>query len=503
MLLLYEKKFEITGSLRDFMRVIHVASELTPIAKVGGLGDVLMGLTRGLSSKGHDIVTLIPFYGFIDREHLAPELKIDWFDTEFDGVKRRAFVRYYRLQEDLTVGLVDTENGYFRNHFSIYGNQDGVAGFLFFCRAVADWLLTSHRPFDILHVHDWPTALLPSIYQIVSGGKVSCKSVLTVHNFEYQGRCDWRDLARVGIHSHHFADPSVLQDPGYSCLNLVKAGLLTVDRATTVSPTYAREMLSQEHSFGLHDVLSGLGEKFVGILNGIDYSYWNPKTDVFLSTRYADSDGIPAVRAAKRENRARLFSDIGIPVMPNIPLIASVTRLVKQKGIYLMKELFSQAEPLDFQCLVLGSVPEAGAIDSFLSLDAQLRAQGRGAVFLMSDESLAHRTYAASDIFVVPSVFEPCGLTQLISLKYGTIPIVRRTGGLADTIIDIDQNLSASNGISFDLPDAVHFTAAVVRAMGLYRRQEAWEALMARGMMQDFSWNFPGNEYIALYQQLL
>jgi starch synthase len=485
------------------MQILQVASEMTPIAKVGGLGDVLMGLTRELSWKGHETLAVIPFYGLIEVEQLTAEGRVDWFDTEFDGVKHRACVSYFHIQNDISIALLDTQTGYFRNRRTIYGNGDGLASFLFFCRAVADWLLTTKRHPDILHVHDWPAALLPSFYQILAREKPSFKSVLTIHNFEYQGRCIWGDISRVGIHSEDFSDPSLLQDPIHPCLNLVKGGLLSVDAVTTVSPTHAREMMTPEEGQGLDAVLASLGNRFIGILNGLDYAFWNPEIDTHLAKRYEASQEGMMIRSAKRQNKESLFFNIGVPFFPNVPLIASVTRLVKQKGIYLIRDLFAQAEELNFQCLVLGSVPEPEAEHAFAELDSELRSKGRGAVFLMSDEAFAHRTYAASDIFVIPSLFEPCGLTQLIALKYGSIPVVRRTGGLADTIIDVQKNLPTSNGFSFETLDSSHFTASVVRALDLFKNKETWEELMLHGMRQDFSWNRAGSQYVALYQSLL
>ncbi len=485
------------------MRILQVASEITPIAKVGGLGDVLMGLSHELSWKGHETLALIPFYGLIDTEQLIPEGRVDWFDTEFDKVKQRACVTYYHTHNNISIGLLDTASGYFRNRQTIYGDGDGIASFLFFCRAVANWLLTTQRQIEILHVHDWPTALLPSIYQILSRGKAPFKSVLTIHNFEYQGRCDWSDIRRAGIDPLDFSDPSILNDPIHSCANLVKAGLLSADVVTTVSPTYAREMVTPEEGQGLHTILAGLGKKFVGILNGIDYAFWNPEIDTYLSKRYSGSQEMEAVRAAKLQNKARLFFQIDVPLLPDVPLIASITRLVKQKGIYLIRDLFAQAEELNVQCLVLGSVPEPDAKQAFAELDRDLRRKGRGAVFLMSDEAFAHRVYAASDIFVVPSLFEPCGLTQLIALKYGSIPVVRKTGGLADTIVDVEESRPTSNGFVFQSAQSTSFTTAVTRSVDLFKNKVAWDALMLRAMRQDFSWNIPGNQYVSLYQSVL
>jgi starch synthase len=484
------------------MQILQIASEMTPIAKVGGLGDVLMGLSRELSWKGHETLAVLPFYGLINVEQLTPDGRVDWFDTEFDGVKHRACVSYFHLHNEIAIALLDTETGYFRNRRTIYGDGDSTASFLFFCRAVVDWLVTFKRRPDILHVHDWPTAALPFMYQFFTHEKPHFKSVLTIHNFEYQGRCDWRDLGRAGILRHDFSSHALFQDPVHQCVNLVKAGALSVDAVSTVSPTYAREMLTPEEGQGLDTLLIGLGKKFVGILNGIDYAFWNPEIDTHLAKRYDSSQEIGEIRAAKKQNRSHLFYSIGVPEIPDVPLIASVTRLVRQKGIHLIRDLFARAEEMNFQCIVLGSVPEPTAERDFAELDAMLRSKGRGAVFLMSDEAFAHRTYAASDIFVTPSLFEPCGLTQLIALKYGSIPVVRRTGGLADTIIDVQRNEAVSNGFTFDQPDSSHFTAAVTRALDLFQHPSDWEKLLLKGMKQDFSWNQPGNQYVSLYQSL-
>jgi starch synthase len=485
------------------MQILQVASEMTPIAKVGGLGDVIMGLTRELSWKGHSVLAVLPFYGLIDTEQLISEGRAEWFETEFDGIRQKASVSFFRSHGDIPLALLDTESGYFRKRRTIYGDGDSNASFLFFCRAITDWLLTTNRQPDILHVHDWPTALLPAIYGIAGRSKPPFKSVFTVHNFDYQGRCGWEELNRIGIYPGDFLDPSILKDPCHECMNLVKGGLLFADASTTVSPTYAREMITPEEGQGLDGVLTHLGNRFSGILNGLDYAFWNPEIDPFLAKKYGLSQEEGQIQAAKLENRERLFFNIGVPVIRDVPLITSVTRLVMQKGIWLIRDLFAQAEALNFQCLLLGSVAEPDAERAFVELDGFLRSKGRGAIFLMSDEAFAHRTYAASDIFIAPSVFEPCGLTQLIALKYGSIPVVRRTGGLADTIVDVEQSDSASNGFCFDAVDSSQFTSAVARACHLFKDKEAWRLLMERGMKQDFSWNHPGTQYVELYHKLL
>lgn len=488
------------------MQIVHVASEMTPVAKVGGLGDVLMGLTRELSWKGHETLAIIPNYGVVDRHWLTPTGKVDTFDTCFDGMTHRGIVTYYTLYNDITVGLLDTEWGYWKQQQKIYGNIDEVASFLFFSRAVADWLIQTKRRPNILHVHDWQSALVPLICRSLDRGKdlSSFKSILTVHNFEYQGCCHWGDIARIGLFPLNFSDPSILQDPWHPCLNMIKAGLLSVDFVTTVSPTYSQEVKTSEGGRGLHHVLTSLGDRFLGVLNGLDYAYWNPEIDPLLFERFSTSLGKNHISKAKLGNKQQLFTQLGLPVCEDRPLVASITRLVPQKGIYLIQNAFFRAESLGMQCVLLGSVADAGTEPLFRALDTELRRKGNGAVLLMSDEMMAHRLYAAADIFVVPSLFEPCGLTQLISMKYGAIPVVRRTGGLADTVADVDRGpASQANGFVFEQPDQPGFDSALLRALILYsRNKDKWGEFMIRAMKQDFSWHQPCMRYLELYQKL-
>jgi starch synthase len=246
-----------------------------------------------------------------------------------------------------------------------------------------------------------------------------------------------------------------------------------------------------------------LGNRFEGILNGIDQEFWNPAHDPYLHQTYSvEGQSISSVSTSKKQNKRQIFSKLGLKVIDDLPLLISVTRLVKQKGIYMIQDLFAQADDLQFQCILLGSVPEPEAEALFKDLDTMLRAKKRGAVFIGSKEELAHELFGASDIFVAPSLFEPCGLTQLIALKYGSIPIVRKTGGLADTIVDVDADPEEGNGFLFEPPQSEHFIATARRALAHFKDREKWSEFMQRGMSQDFSWKKPGAQYEALYAQL-
>jgi len=471
---------------RVYMRILHISSEVAPFAKVGGLADVVMGLSQQLVKQGHEISILIPSYGCVDMKQLEPQDFEERFESTFDGKSRLCVVRHFTYQKKINVLLLDTEDGYWQQYTSIYGSD--VERFLFFCRAIRDWWQEGKA--DIIHMHDWPTALLSLFFQR------EVPTILTMHNFAFQGWCQWNDLERIGLKEEDFSDPSLLQDPKGECLNLVKIGLLTADKVTTVSPTYAKEVTTPEFGHGLHGVLSSIGESFIGILNGIDYSYWNPKDDPFLFEHYSVNQRMSAVRATKKANKVQLFQCLGIPCRNDLPFLATVTRLVEQKGIWLIHDLFMKADELGFQCVVLGSVPDERAAKAFRELDAHLRKTGRGGVLLVSDEECAHRLYAAADIFVAPSLFEPCGLTQLIAFKYGAVPLVRRTGGFADTVIDM------KNGFLFDEPKIEHLEVAVQKALQVYQGESAWEALITCGMHEDFSWKRSGQQYVKLYQQV-
>jgi len=522
------------------MQILHVSSEVAPFAKVGGLADVVMGLSLSQQEKGHDVHILIPSYGFIETqvvphshlgtkrekhatsrcsstrvktlpssqhsypislahslkenraqlgfqdERLVFDGKEERFTTYVDGVSYNASVRYCRFDNKISILLLDTEDGYWNKLSSVYGGD--VERFTFFCRAVADWLRITKLSPDVVHAHDWPTALLPLLAPFQ-------RFVFTMHNFAFQGRCQWKDLERVGLNEDL---RKILQDPEGS-FNLVQGGLFAADKVTTVSPTYAQEVMTPEFGRGLESVLCDIQDKFSGILNGIDTSYWNPQTDAFLFERYSSKQGPERISKAKLHNKEKLFQELGLPLKKRVPLLTSITRLVSQKGIWLLHDLFSQAEEFGFQAILLASVPDKEAKVPFEELDQMLREKGRGAVLFRSDEECAHRLFAASDMFVAPSLFEPCGLTQLIALRYGTVPIVRKTGGFADTVIDVSEGKEA-NGFSFIDPISSFLQQAVLKALECYKNEESWQKLVMKGMGQDFSWKRSADIYLSLYQ---
>ncbi len=497
------------------MRIIQVASEMAPIAKVGGLADVIMGLSRELVWQGHEVAVALPRYGVIDFSRLQFQGRVDNFQTYFGNEWHKAHAEHFLLDNSIRVALIDTDWGKWRSKPSIYGQaHDDVSSFLQFSKAVMDWILSLPQSIpDVIHIHDWQTAALAAyVHEAFSQNAhyPKPKVVLTLHNLEYQGRTGFSDLEWGGLNlSFNPEAVAAAKDPQYDCANLLKLGIALADEVTTVSPTYAKEILAPIGGKGLESVIASKGSCFHGILNGLDYSYWNPHIDPFLRQQYQPSDGVESVLNAKEKNREELYSLLGIQdvAKANRPLVSSVTRLVEQKGLHLIESVLENAERYDMDCIILGSAYDQATLDRFRHLDHALRTQKRGAVLLQNSEKIAHLIFAASDIFLVPSLFEPCGLTQIIALKYGTIPLVRRTGGLADTVVDVDYPIVSEyvrepNGFCFNDPDVGGIESALYRALKMYREgKDKWKGLIETAMNLDFSWYRSARQYLQLYKQ--
>ena len=381
------------------MKIVHIASEFAPIAKAGGLGDVVAGLSKEQRRLGHDVEVIIPKYDTITE---VPE----------------------------GVTLIDLPDDFSRGQ--IYGEPDDIDRFTRFCEAAADHL---DNP-DIVHLHDWPTALIAKI--------VPFKTVLTIHNAAYQGN------------------------------GLLQTGIENANALTTVSPTYAREILTPAFGCGLEDLLKK--HKPIGILNGIDTDYWNPATDPLLPHRYTAPEG-------KRLCKEALCTELNLPKDP--PLFAAICRLVDQKGPDLLFSGFEHILNRGGTAVLLGSSPDPALEEKFQAL-----AHPNMHLHFDFNESFAHRLYAGADYALIPSLFEPCGLTQLIAMRYGTVPIAHGVGGLADTVIE------GETGFTFDKPEPALFNDALDRAI----REK--DHLAQHGMALDVSWKKSAQEYLRVYSQL-
>jgi starch synthase len=484
------------------MRIVMATAEVSPIAKTGGLGDVCGSLPKALVSLGHDVVIFMPFYRqarqWLEKNGAAvhqmmPTTVISWANWTAEAT----FLRTTLPGTEIPVVLV--ANDYFFERDQIYADApDGFHDFLlrytFFSRAVVRGCeLLDIRP-DVLHCHDWHTALLP-VY-LDSGLRTvpqfaNTRSVYTIHNLNYQGVAGADAFALTGLHSRYWA-PDALEH--FGTLNPMKGGILFADQVTTVSPNYAREIRTPQLGAGLDGVLRSVTHKFSGILNGIDVDEWNPLTDPMLPVNFDET----MLREKTRVKRA-LAKEAGLKFSQKTPIIGAVSRFVDQKGFQLLIPTFARMLDAGAQLVILGS----GDLD----LENQLAAlgerhAGRARVWVGFDNALAHRIYGGSDMLLMPSIYEPCGLNQMYALRYGTIPIVRLTGGLADTVVPYDgTNLDAASGFGFIAAHPLELYLATWLAILNFKDGGVWRSLQTNGMETDFSWERSARQYDEVYRR--
>ncbi len=495
------------------MHIVHITSELAPVAKVGGLGDVIYGLSKELMRLGHTVEIILPKYDCLHYAELK-NLKVEQKEVRFsDGTSMQDNTIWSADVHGLKILLVESHHTeHYFNRDVIYGCHDDVDRFLHFSKAAMEYLVKASKQPDVIHLHDWPTAIIPLLYKEVYAktGYQLGGTVLTIHNMEHQGKCLPLQLNAIGLAGETYLSPEKLQDPKtLTDINLLKGGIVYADAVTTVSPTYEKEIQTPIGGCGLDETLISHRKKLKGILNGIDEDFWNPEKDPYLIKTYAahgiDAKKLPRVLTGKKENKDHLKAHLGLK-KSEAPLVGVITRLVPQKSPELIKYAMQSTLKQGGQFILLGSTPIPSTHREFEELQAQLKNTGNAAILLDKDEALAHQIFAASDMLMIPSLFEPCGLTQLIALRYGTIPIVRVTGGLADTVFDRDTStrpLAERNGFTFDFPDTGGVEWALSRAIECYKNdKEKWSSLMLNGMRKDFSWKHATPEYLSLYQEL-
>ncbi len=469
------------------MRVLFVAAELTPFAKVGGLADVAAGLPAAISRRGVDVRIAIPKYALVKGE--LPSL--GEYVVPIGGAPRTCTVLEGSLpQSDVPVYFLGHDPYFDRP--GVYGEHNGeypdaLERFAFLSRAALDLGRALGWPPDVIHANDWHTALLP-VYLRSGTAEWQAKSVFTVHNLAYQG---WFPL--------HQAESTGLDATGRQLvargeqMNLLQGGIKAADWITTVSPTYATEILT--HGEGLEEILRERRLQMSGILNGIDTELWNPSSDPHLWTPYSAAD-LTGKMGNKRALQAALALDAA-----DVPLVGIVSRLAEQKGFDLVIEGFERMMAFGIQLVVLG---EGDPRYSSFFQDAERRYPRRVRALIQFSESWAHRIEAGADIFLMPSRFEPAGLNQLYSLRYGAVPVVRATGGLKDTVHDFDPEHDRGNGFTFDGYNAEAMLYALSRAVRLWSLDPVgWRRLVVRGMTEDHSWDVPAREYHALYEQIV
>jgi starch synthase len=485
------------------MHVIHIASELAPIAKVGGLADVVFGLARETQKKGHTVEILIPKYDCLDYtalQNLKPEFRELW---SFDGPYRYHNTIWSAKVQELNVLLLEPHHpGYYFSRGSIYGFPDDVDRFIYFSRAALEFLFKSGKKPDIIHIHDWPTALVAPLYKemYIPLGFRTKGIIQTIHNLQHQGKCSPQNLTRAGLRGEDYLTPAKMQDPFLpSNLNLLKGGIEYSDFVTTVSPTYEKEIKTVEGGCGLHMLLAKHSTKLKGILNGIDFDYWNPATDPLLPSKYDIK-----TPQNKSQNKMELRKKFGLKES-NGPLVCAISRLVPQKGPELMAYGLKKTIEKEGQFVLLGSpaTPEMGT--AFQALQKEYSKDKNVLIHLEYNESIAHLTYAASDMILIPSIFEPCGLSQMIGLRYGCVPLVRFTGGLADTVFDVETSKKPENernGFVFDFPDTSGMDWVLDRSLKSYKNSDKWAKIVEQGMQCDYSWSRSADEYLEIYSKI-
>ncbi|HEX6161495.1 MAG TPA: glycogen synthase GlgA [Thermoanaerobaculia bacterium] len=486
------------------MKIVFVTAEISPIAKTGGLGDVCGSLPKALEAMGHEVVLFMPFYRqarqWLDRHghdvhQVAATETISWANWTAEATLLRTML------PGSSVPIYLVANDYLFERDAIYaaapdGTDDFLLRYTFFCRAVIRACeLLDIRP-DVLHCHDWHTALLPVYLHSGLRGSpafANTRSVFTIHNLHYQGAAGAEAFALTGLHSRYWA-PDALEH--FGTLNPMKGGILFADQVTTVSPTYANEIRTPEHGAGLDGVLRALSYKLTGILNGIDLVEWDPAEDALLPANY-DAESLKN----KTKNKRALAKEAGFRFSAKTPILGAVSRLVGQKGFQLLVPVLDRLLAAGTQVVILGSgEPE---LESALASVAE-RHPTHCRVWIGFNNELAHRIYAGCDMLLMPSVYEPCGLNQMYALRYGTVPVVRLTGGLADTVIPFDgTNSGEANGFGFVTMHPSDLYLATLVGLLTYKDSSLWKSLQTNGMEADFSWDRSARQYGDVYQLAL
>ncbi len=480
------------------MKVLVVSSEIVPFAKTGGLADVTGALPKALRRIGVEADCILPGYRSIDPERFPASPAGSPFQVPLGHREEQGTVDEADAGDGVRAYLVRNER-YFDREF-LYATRDGdyvdnCERFTFFCRGLLEWLQRTGRRYDILHCNDWQTGLIPVYLKtIYSHGEslAGTATVFTVHNLGYQGLFWNHDLPMTGLSWDLFTPKGV---EFFGKLSLLKAGLVFADILSTVSDTYSREIQTPEYGHGLEGVLYERREDLFGILNGVDYDDWNPRSDPRIAANYSRED--LSGKAACREDLLREFGWEG--TVPE-PVMGVVGRLTAQKGFDLLEAIGDWLASRPLRLVVLGA-GERRFEEAMRTLGE--RHPDRISVRLAFDDRLAHKVEAGADLFLMPSRYEPCGLNQIYSMKYGTVPVVRSTGGLADTVVDADRDPLRGTGFTFERYEAAELKDAILRALAAYADRERWGAILLRGMEQDFSWEASARQYAALYERAL
>lgn len=477
------------------MKIVHAASELFPFLKTGGLADVVGGLTRTLAGAGHEVSVFLPGYrAALDHPEAASAERVHRFQVEMRDQFLQTDLLKLELSRGLTVYFIARDE-YFDRRYAYGPNDrdydDNAERFIFFSKAVAEAMRLLEFKADVVHAHDWQTALLPIDVRLAErryGATLAIKTIFTVHNLAFQGVFPMSTFGLTNL-PEEFRNPDGVEF--YGQVNLLKAGLLFADRVTTVSPTYAKEIQTPEFGCGLEGVIATRADDLIGLLNGIDTEVWDPANDELLPAKFSADD-----LAGKQRCRTALLRKCGLDTAFKGPIYGMICRLTEQKGIdrLLAVKRFFETEPCRLIVVGTGREHFEDALETLAKNFPR-----KVAIAQVLDEEMAHLVEAGSDFFLMPSTFEPCGLNQMYSMRYGTVPLCSRVGGLIDTVIDLDAKPGEGTGLVFD-PSPEGLASALRRSMELFADKTELRAVIRRGMAKDFSWARAAHKYELLYQ---
>ncbi len=486
------------------MRIAFVAPEMAPFLKTGGLGDVAGALPDELAKCGHDVSVFLPYYSQLELGRLAVHERKEKFTVTIDRHEYEVTLSQVRdKRRNVQILLIGNKELFDRSSLYVDPStgvdyEDNDIRFLFFSKAVIGAIQRIGPAPEIIHVHDWQSALIPVLLKNDSSSGSyfeNTKTVLTVHNLAYQGAFPSERFRLLELPTEMMA-PETGPFEFWGKMNYLKAGLVFADRLTTVSPKYAMEIQeNSETGCGLDGVLRSRSNDLFGILNGVDYKVWSPSRDKQIPATYHLNN-----LSGKRTNKVELLNRSSLPIRDTAPLIGMITRLVDQKGIDLVAEASEELFKMNVQMILLGS-GEKKYHEFFKDLEDRYPDKCR--CYLTFDNVLAHHIEAASDIYLMPSRYEPCGLNQMYSLKYGTVPVVRNIGGLSNSVVKYDATTGEGTGFLFDEYSSTAMIAELRKAVSLFAKKRAWTKLMKNGMREDFSWHRSALSYCRLFESLV
>ena len=484
------------------LKILFIGTEVTPYSQVGGIGRVLFFLPQALMRLGHDVRVMIPKYGKIDEKRFPLKMEYEGLRVPTGEKKEQKYlicnVKTHKLSDGPQIYFLENME-YYEKRANEYGYVDDPIRFALLCRGSLELLKNQDKWIpDIINCNDWHTGLIPQYLKSYYKDDPKFEKIVTIftiHNLFYQGSFDHRFVSELDFDDGRSAIPSFFSDRIHK-LNPMRRGIIYSDLINTVSPTYAKEILTSQYGEGLDSLLREVRTKLYGILNGIDYDEFNPSSDKIIYQNYSVSS-----LESRRQNKAELQREFNLKVDPEIPVLGISSRLDEQKGLDLVTSIMEYVlEEFQVQLVVNG-----GGESRFLSFFQELEKKYPQQVGtnLSYNYSLPRHIFSGADVFLMPSKFEPCGIAQMEAMRYGAIPVVRATGGLADTVEDFDPSEGTGTGFAFNKFEKMAFFAALIRAIETYRYKNIWRSLIRRAMKQDFSWGESAKKYADLYYRAI